>query len=79
MTQTELGEATHIFTNWVALSPETKARLIERFRTCKPGTRIITVTRPIEAEGFVHLSRHWRLFTWGVEVVWIQEYRPAAP
>ena len=79
MTQTELGEATHIFTNWVALSPETKARLIERFRTCKPGTRIITVTRPIEAEGFVPLSRHWRLFTWGVEVVWIQEYRPAAP
>lgn len=79
MTQTELGEVTHIFTNWVALSPETKARLIERFRTCKPGTRIITVTRPIEAEGFVPLARNWRLFTWGVEVVWIQEYRPAAP
>jgi len=79
MTQVPLGEATHIFTNWLALSPETKARLVERFRTCKPGTRIITVTRPIEAEGFVQLSRHWRLFTWGVEVVWIQEYRPAAP
>jgi hypothetical protein len=79
MTQTELGDATHIFTNWVALSPETKARLIERFRTCKPGTRIITVTRAIEAEGFVRLSRSWRLFTWGAEVVWIQEYRPGAP
>jgi hypothetical protein len=76
MTQAELGNATHIFTNWLALSPETKAKMIERFRTCRPGTRFITVTHPIEAEGFVRLSRHWRLFTWGVEVVWIHEYRP---
>ncbi|WP_224370086.1 class I SAM-dependent methyltransferase [Hyalangium versicolor] len=77
MTREELGDATHLFTNWLALTPETKARLIERFRTCRPGTRIITVTRPIEAEDFVRLSRHWMLFTWGVEVVWIHEYRPA--
>ncbi|MFL5349004.1 MAG: class I SAM-dependent methyltransferase [Hyalangium sp.] len=79
MLSEELGDASHLFTNWVALSPETKARLIERLRTCRPGTRIITVTRPIEAEGFVRLSRHWGLFTWGLEAVWIQEYRPAAP
>ena len=78
MTREELGDATHLFTNWLALSPETKARLIERFRTCRPGTRIITVTRPIEADGFVRLSRHWMLFTWGIEAVWIQEYRPEA-
>jgi SAM-dependent methyltransferase len=79
MTREELGDATHLFTNWLALTPETKARLIERFRTCRPGTRILTVTRPIEAEDFVRLSRHWVLFTWGVEVVWIHEYRPKAP
>jgi hypothetical protein len=78
MTREELGEATHLFTNWLALTPETKAKLIDRFRTCKPGTRIITVTRPIEAEDFVRLSRHWMLFTWGIEAVWIQEYRPTA-
>jgi Histone methylation protein DOT1 len=78
MTQAELGEATHLFTNWLALTPETKDKLIERFRTCRPGTRILTVTRPIEAEGFVRLSRHWALFTWGVERVWIHEYRPEA-
>jgi hypothetical protein len=79
MTREELGDATHVYTNWLALTPETKARLIERFRTCRPGTRFITVTRPIEAEGFVRLSRHWRLFTWGVEVMWIHEYRPEPP
>ena len=76
MLREELSDATHLFTNWVALGPETKARLIERLRTCPPGTRIITVTRPIEAKGFVPLSFHWRLFTWGLEKVWIQEYRP---
>ncbi len=75
MTRAELGDATHVFTNWLALTPETKARLIERFRTCEPGTRLITVTRPIEAEGFLRLSRHWVLFTWGIEAVWIHEYR----
>jgi hypothetical protein len=79
MTREELGDATHVYTNWLALTPETKTRLIERFRTCRPGTRFITVTRPIEAEGFVRLSRHWRLFTWGVEAVWIHEYRPEPP
>lgn len=79
MTREELADATHVYSNWLALTPETKARLIERFRTCRPGTRFITVTRPIEAEGFVRLSRHWRLFTWGVEVMWIHEYRPEPP
>ncbi|MDY7227977.1 class I SAM-dependent methyltransferase [Hyalangium rubrum] len=79
MLQTELGDATHVFTNWLALSPETKARLIERLRTCGPGTRIVTVTRPIEAEGFVRRSRHLMLFTWGIETVWVHEYQPASP
>ncbi|NMO16358.1 class I SAM-dependent methyltransferase [Pyxidicoccus fallax] len=71
----DLQDATHVFTNWTALTPETRARLIERFRTCRPGTRILTVTRPVEAPGFTVLSRHWLLFTWGIEQVWVQEYR----
>ncbi|MFP2925803.1 class I SAM-dependent methyltransferase [Pyxidicoccus sp. 3LG] len=74
--QADLQDATHVFTNWTALAPETRARLVERFRTCRPGTRIVTVTRPVEAEGFTVLSRHRMLFTWGLEHVWIHEYRP---
>ncbi|MFP2906199.1 class I SAM-dependent methyltransferase [Pyxidicoccus sp. 3LFB2] len=74
-TQADLQDATHVFTNWTALSQETRARLVERFRTCRPGTRILTVTRPVDAEGFTVLSRHRLLFTWGLEQVWIQEYR----
>lgn len=72
----ELGEATHVFVNWTALSPETKARFTERFRTCRPGTRFVVVTRPIEGPDFVLLGRYRRLFTWGFEAVWLQEYRP---
>lgn len=75
-THADLSGATHVFTNWLALTPETKARFVERFRTCAPGTRFITVTRPIESPDFALLSRHWMLFTWGFERVWIHEYRP---
>lgn len=75
-TQADLQDATHVFTNWTALTPETRARFVERFRTCRPGTRVITVTRPVEAPGFTVLSRHRLLFTWGFEHVWVQEYRP---
>ncbi len=74
-TRADLQDATHVFTNWTALTLETRARLVERFRTCRPGTRILTVTRPVEAEGFVVLSRHRLLFTWGLERVWVHEYR----
>jgi SAM-dependent methyltransferase len=78
-TQADLENPTHVFTNWLALEPETKARFIERFRTCRPGTRFITVTRPIESPDFVRRSRRWMLFTWGIEAVWIHEYQPAEP
>ncbi|WP_395843907.1 class I SAM-dependent methyltransferase [Archangium violaceum] len=75
-TQQDLGDATHVYLAWTCLSPDTKARVIERLRTCAPGTRILTVTRPLEAPGFITVSRHWVLFTWGFERVWIHEYRP---
>ncbi len=74
--QADLGGATHVFTNWLALTPQTKAKLVERFRTCPPGTRFITVAYPIEAADFPQLSRHRLLFTWGFEFVWVHEYRP---
>jgi SAM-dependent methyltransferase len=77
-TRADLRDATHVFTNWLALTPETKARLVERFRDCAPGTRFITVTRPIQAEDFLLRSRHWMLFTWGFELVWIHEYQPGS-
>ncbi len=74
----ELGDATHVFLAWTALGPETKARVLERLRTCRPGTRILTVTRPVEAEDFPVLGRQRLLFTWGFEGVWLHEYRPEA-
>ncbi|WP_141619556.1 class I SAM-dependent methyltransferase [Myxococcus sp. AB036A] len=74
-TRADLQDATHVFTNWTALTPRTRARLVERFRTCRPGTRILTVTRPVEAPGFTLLSKHRLLFTWGLEHVWIHEVR----
>ncbi|MCP3103017.1 class I SAM-dependent methyltransferase [Myxococcus sp. K15C18031901] len=71
-----LPDATHVFLNWTALSPETRARLVTRLRACPPGTRVLTVTRPIQLESFVVLSRHHVLFTWGLEHVWLHEHQP---
>ncbi|GEN11279.1 hypothetical protein SAMN05443572_114127 [Myxococcus fulvus] len=74
----DLGEATHVLVNWTALSPQTRTRLVARLRTCRPGTRVLTVTRPIEAPGFTVRSRHRALFTWGLEPVWIHEVPDSA-
>ncbi len=78
-TREELGDATHVYAAWTALSPETKARLVERFRMCRPGTRFLTVSRPIEGAGFITLASYRMLYTWGFESVWLQEYRPEHP
>jgi hypothetical protein len=75
-TREDLGDATHVYLAWTCLSPETKARVLERLRTCHPGTRVLTVTRPIESPDFPTVSRHRVLFTWGFEPVWVHEYRP---
>lgn len=72
-----LTDATHVLLNWTALSPDTRARLVARLRACRPGTRVLTVTRPVEAPGFTVLSRHRALFTWGTESVWIHEVQGA--
>ncbi|MFY2560369.1 class I SAM-dependent methyltransferase [Corallococcus terminator] len=71
------GDATHVLVNWTAFAPDTRARLIARLRACRPGTRVLTVTRPVETEGFTVLSHHRALFTWGVESVWVHEVREA--
>jgi hypothetical protein len=75
-TREDLSDATHVYLAWTCLSPETKARVLERLRTCRPGTRLITVTRPVESPDFPAVSRHRVLFTWGFEPVWVHEYRP---
>ncbi len=69
----DLGQPTHVFLNWCAFSPETKARVVERLGGLAPGTRIIAVTQPIEDPKFKTLSRHRVLFTWGTEPAWIHE------
>ncbi len=74
--QASCKEATHIFLNWCGFSDATKSRISEQLRNCRPGTRIIAVTRPVKGKEFVIRAQTLGLFTWGVERVWIQEFRP---
>jgi hypothetical protein len=78
--QADLSEATHVLLNWCAFTPETQVRLTERFKaTCRPGTRFIAVTRPVEDPAFQPVSRHLTLFSWGFERVTVQELRAPPP
>lgn len=72
-----LEDATHVYLNWCAFSPETKRRIVEQLLRTRPGTRVIATTRPIDDPRFVQRSRHRALYTWGTEAVWIQEHVPA--
>lgn len=74
--QADLSEATHVLLNWCAFSAEMQAKLTERFKaTCRPGTRFIAVSRPVEDPAFHPVSRHLTLFSWGFERVVVQELR----
>lgn len=70
----DYSQATHVLLNWCAFSDETKSRLTARLlETCKPGTRIIAVTRPVESPRARTISTHTTLFSWGLEKVFVQE------
>ena len=73
----DLADATHVFLNWCAWRPETKARVLERIERCPPGTRVVAVTRPVESPRFRRLSAWPALFTWGFERVHLLELEAA--
>jgi hypothetical protein len=71
-----LEDATHVYLNWCAFSAETKQRIVNQLRATRPGTRILAVTRAVDDPRFVPRSSHRLLYTWGTEVVWVQEHVP---
>jgi hypothetical protein len=71
--ETPLDGATHIFVNWTALSPETRTRLVARFRKCRPGTRFVVTSGQIDGPGFELRSKHLLLFTWGFARAYVHE------
>lgn len=78
----DYGDATHVYLPWTCLGPQLRQRLVERFRaSCRPGTRFLAISQPVEGEDFITLARYQVLFTWGLVPVWLQEWRPptAAP
>jgi len=68
------SDATHVLLNWCAYSEETRRKVTSRLlQTCRPGTRFVAITRPVEGPGVRTLSRHTGLFTWGFERIFVQE------
>lgn len=69
----DIEDATHVLMTWTGLRPETRERFVRRLRTCRPGTRVITIDEPLEAPGFAPVSKHDLPFVWGYVPVWVQE------
>ncbi len=77
--EADLSEATHLFLNWCAWRSETKLRMRERIERCRPGTRVVAVTRPIEGSQFFRVSAWPVLFSWGFEAVHVSELGAEGP
>lgn len=71
----EVQDSDLVFLNWCAFSDETKRRIATRLQACRPGTRVVAVTRALEHEDFAVIARRFGLFSWGLEWVYVQEKR----
>ena len=72
----EMGEATHVFLNWVGMSPETRAKVVERVVTARPGARFLAVSIPVEHARVKTIFSTRAFFTWGLARVYVQELSP---
>jgi SAM-dependent methyltransferase len=66
-----LDDATHVYLTWTCLSPATRARVVQHLRGCAPGTRVVTLSEPIEDEAFVVERALVGWFTWGLERAYV--------
>jgi SAM-dependent methyltransferase len=70
-----LDDATHVYVTWTCLSEATRAAVRERLRATAPGTRVLTLTLPIEDDAFSVDGSLVGWFTWGLERVWLHTRR----
>lgn len=65
--ETDLREATFIYAACTLFPKPLRARLEAHLRTCRKGTRVLTVTHPIAAKGFMLVARVPMFFCWAEE------------
>ena len=72
----DVAWATHIYVAWTCLSDATRTELTAHLASCAPGTRVLTLTTPIENDAFSVDRRGLGLFAWGREEVWLHTRLP---
>ena len=61
---TDISSATFIYLACTTFPPAVRARLGEKLREARPGTRILSVTHPIRGRGIRHVLSLPQLFSW---------------
>lgn len=72
----DVSEATHIYLTWTGYNQITRDRLVEHLRTTQPGTTIMAIDCPIEANGFRTDGKYDFIYPWGFVPVWIHTHVP---
>lgn len=70
-----LDDATHVYLTWTCMSERTRERFAERLRGLPDGAVVVTLSAPLEEEGFALTKKLTALYTWGVEPVYVQVRR----
>lgn len=63
--QADLGDFDVAYSAWTCLDAPARRRLLAALRTLPAGAHAITVTHPIEDEGFTHLGAERLWLSWG--------------
>jgi hypothetical protein len=61
---TDISSATFIYLACTTFPPALRARLGEKMRQAKPGTKILSVTHPIQGKGIRHVLKVPQFFSW---------------
>jgi len=74
-TRASLGDATHVFVTWTCMSEHTRDRLTENLKTLAPGTRVLTVTHPVDDDAFPVVDEVRAVFSWGIATIFVHARR----
>ena len=61
---TDISQATFIYLACTTFPPEVRARLGDKMLEAKPGTKIVTVTHPLQGRGIRQVKKLPQIFSW---------------
>lgn len=64
MLEADLGWPTFVYLAWTTFPPPLRKKIAAKLRECKKGTKIVTVTVPLDGKEFLPVVKVSALFSW---------------